>query len=56
MPPLTGTVKSCVYLPVKTARAEVNITADPSGVKLCATSGPGCQVSLVGTPPVTGTT
>jgi len=49
-----GTVKSCIYLRVKTDRCDTNSTADPSGVKPLTRSAPGCQVNRVGTPPPEG--
>jgi len=55
-PPLAATVQNrVVTVGDAVARGDVNSTRVPSGVQPCTRSGPGCQVSRVGSPPSTGT-
>ena len=56
MPPSRETVNSCWWFVVNTARADVNSTLLPSGVKPWTVSAPGCQVKRFGTPPSDATT
>ena len=52
MPPSIATVKSWLWRLLAAARGEEKRIDLPSGVKPRTTSGPGCQVSREGAPPV----